>query len=281
MTLTNMSRKLCLLVTNTFKNIVCRNYGSVTQMTSKEHENKTFNTFKENFCCEELDKSLLKKLINKSNYKWKSNPQKDTDLIRECNFEIDIYDNCINLVNGKNYIVNQPSGSQEFPDIVLLNYNNNKLKLYYIECKGIIPKFNNNPPKMKKNVLYVCGHQLYCGFLLSTPELEERINEYIRRYYELVNEFKTDELRIVPYKVIERNWKKDEGPKCFRDRKEQNTPLINEYFNYFINDDVKERLYKVDIGLEKYRKFKNNPNLEICDMLNSSLGIGWYNDQNI
>lgn len=265
------------ILPKTLSDIIFPNYGHKTQMTSKEHEKHTYNIFKDTFCCENLKKKDFKKMINKCDYKWKSNPQKETDLIRKCNFEIEITDNCIDLIDGKNYIVNQPSGSQEFPDIVLLNYSNNKLKLYYVECKGLVPKFNNNPPKMKKNVLYICRHQLYCGFLLSTPELEKRKDEYIRRYYELVNEFKSDELKIVPYKVIERDWVKNKGPKCFREREGQNSVLINEYFNHFISEDVKKKYEK--IALDNYRKSKNDDNLEFKDLYNSSLGINWLYSQ--
>lgn len=236
-------KKPCLLhkeILRELKKFIPKNYGHETQMTSKLHEKHTYNIFKNTLCCKELSKQEFKKLINKSKHKWKSKPQEEDDLIRKCNYEIGIINNCINLVNGTNYIVYQPSGSQDFPDILLLNYDDDKLKLYYIECKQSIPKFNNNPPKMKKNVLYVCGHQLYCGFLLSTPKLEERIKEFKKKYCELVDEYKSDEIKIVPYKVIERDWKKDEGPKCFRKRKEENIPLINKYFNYFINDNVKK-----------------------------------------
>ena len=30
-----------------------------------------------------------------------------------------------------------------------------------IECKGIIPKFNNNPPKKNDNCIYICGNTVF------------------------------------------------------------------------------------------------------------------------
>ena len=88
---------------------------------------------------------------------------------------------------------------------------------------------------MNINCIYICGKDLYNGFLLTTQEWQDRKNEYIEKYYALVQEFTTDDMLIVPYKVIELNWIQGMGPQCFIDRSEQNVPLITECFSRFLN----------------------------------------------
>ena len=139
-------------------------------------------------------------------------------------------------IRNQNYITEQPSGGPDYPDYVLIRLDmESNVQILYIECKQMRPKFNNNPPKMKKNCLYVCGNKLYNGFLLTTPEWQDHKDRYITRYRELINEFHTDEFRVVLYKVIELKWITGEGPRCFIERKDQNIPLITETVSRFVN----------------------------------------------
>ena len=111
---------------------------------------------------------------------------------------------------------------------------NNDLQITMIECKQLIPKFNNNPPKMKKNCIYICGNKIYNGYLLTTPEWQEKKENYIQRYKDLVNEFSDEELNIVSYKVIELNWRRGCGPLCYQERRDQNIPLITRCLSRYI-----------------------------------------------
>ena len=111
---------------------------------------------------------------------------------------------------------------------------NNHLQLAYIECKQEVPKFNNNPPKMNKNCIYICGNKMYNGFLLTTQEWQDKKNDYIQRYNSLVQEFSAEDMIIIPYKVIELKWIRGRGPQCFIDREEQNIPLITECLSRYL-----------------------------------------------
>ena len=74
-------------------------------------------------------------------------------------------------------------GIKKNPDIMIFRLDqSNNLQIAYIECKQKNPKFNNNPPKMNKNCIYVCGNKMFNGFLLTTQEWQDRKNEFIIKY---------------------------------------------------------------------------------------------------
>ena len=218
---------------NDINNINICNYGSNTQLTSKEHEHKVYEIIKKQFFCKEINNKEFRKFIKKNNYEWCN--FKESTLIRSCPPYIKIINNNLNLIKGQNYIINQPSGGQNFPDICLISLDEyDNLQLSYIECKQKIPKFNNNPPKMNKNCIYICGNEIYNGFLLTTKDWQNRKNNFISKYNLLAKEHSSDDMIIVPYKVIELKWIEDKGSQCFIERKEQNLPLINECFSRFL-----------------------------------------------
>ena len=204
-------------------NIENNNNGSNTQLTASQHENKCIEIIKRRFNTSTLNKESFRKFILDNGRIW---CKSDNAINRTCDDCINIYNNSLNLEDNKNYLIEQPSGPQDYPDICLIRLNNNSLQITMIECKQIIPKFNNNPPKMKKNCLYICGNKIYNGFLLTTPEWQEKKDIYIQRYKDLVNEFNDEELKIVPYKVIELNWRRGDGPLCYQRRRDENLPLI-------------------------------------------------------
>ena len=74
---------------------------------------------------------------------------------------------------------------------------------------------------------------MFNGFLLTTQEWQDRKNEFIQRYNSLAQEFTSQDMRVIPYRVIELNWIEDRGPRCFIDREEQNIPLITECLSRF------------------------------------------------
>ena len=218
---------------NSIEGINSTNHGQNTQLTATEHENIVCNTFKDYFNAEEINKENFRNFIKKNGYSWCG--QSYESINRSCPSSIRITNNSINLIRNKNYIVSQPSGGQNFPDCCLICLDNNDdIQLTMVECKQKKPKFNNNPPKMEKNCLYVCGNKIYNGYLLTTPEWQERKNTYIQRYRELVEEYTDEEMKPVLYKVIELNWGIN-GPKCFIERENQNIPLIIECLSRYLD----------------------------------------------
>ena len=221
--------QLLIEITNINEN----NHGENTQLTASEHENSVMEIISNNFNTEIIIKENFRKFIEDNGYQVCG--RSNESLIRSCVSSIPIVNNSINLEVDKNYIVHQPSGSQNFPDIMIFRLDqSNNLQIAYIECKQKNPKFNNNPPKMNKNCIYVCGNKMFNGFLLTTQEWQDRKNEFIKKYNLLAQEFTSDDMKIVPYRVIELNWLSGRGPQCFIDREDQNIPLIMEGFSRFL-----------------------------------------------
>ena len=208
------------------------NEGSNTQATSTNHETSCFSIFQRHFRALFLSSEDFRSFAAQNGYRVCSHS--DNALNRSCISSIPITNNSLNLITNQNYIVSQPAGSQNFPDGMMVRLDEtNNLQIVYIECKQLIPKFNNNPPKMNKNCIYICGNKIFNGFLLTTQEWQDRKNEFIRRYNSLAQEFTSEDMRIIPYRVIELRWINDRGPQCFIDREEQNIPLITETLSRF------------------------------------------------
>ena len=69
---------------------------------------------------------------------------------------------------------------------------------------------------------------------MTTPEWQDKKNDFIKKYNALAK-ITSEETKIIPYRVIELNWNKGLGPKCFFiDRKAQNIPLINDCLSRFV-----------------------------------------------
>ena len=217
---------------NSIHNINSNNHGENTQSTASEHENLIAENISNHFNTEEIIKEDFRRFIKLNGYEV-CNRSSET-LNRSCISSIPITNNSINLITNQNYIIKQPAGSQNYPDMIMIRLDEqNELQLVYIECKQEVPKFNNNPPKMNKNCIYICGNKIFNGFLLTTQEWQDKKNEFILRYNSLAQEFTTEDMIIVPYRVIELNWIKGKGPQCFIDREEQNIPLITECLSRF------------------------------------------------
>jgi len=205
--------------------------GSNTQITSNIHEtsiskliNKTFDTI-------DLNPLIFKKVMSENGIKIKSRTKHCDDLIIKCNGMVNVTKPNLfksELKEKQNFLVHQPSGSQDYPDFILGSYIKNDKVCYltYIECKQLIPSFNNNPPKRNKYCIYICGNHIYNGYLLSTIPMEEKINKYKMELKSLCDKYTDDELKFVPYKKIEYNWDGN-GPICFESNKINNIPLLN------------------------------------------------------
>ena len=95
---------------STFQELQLSNHGSNTQITSKEHEEKCSRILKEYFQADDLDKVNFRSLIKDNGYQV-CNSSEDS-LNRSCIPFIPITNNSLNLVTNMNYIIDQPSGSQ-------------------------------------------------------------------------------------------------------------------------------------------------------------------------
>ena len=218
---------------NIVNNIENTNNGSNTQLTASQHENKCRDIICRSFNTTSLNKESFRKFISDNGRSWCGHG--NNSIIKMCDVTIHIYNNSLNIEYNKNYLIEQPSGGQNYPDICMIRLDvNNDLQITMIECKQLIPKFNNNPPKMKENCIYICGNKMYNGYLLTTPEWQEKKENYIQRYKDLVNEFSDEELNIVSYKVIELNWRRGCGPLCYQERRDQNIPLITRCLSRYI-----------------------------------------------
>jgi hypothetical protein len=214
-------------------NIENSNNGVNTQLTASQHEKKCCDIICESFNTTTIDKDSFRKFISDNNRTWCGHG--DNSIIKMCDDTIYINNNSLNLEYDKNYLIEQPSGGQNYPDMCMIRLDiTNNLKITMIECKQLIPKFNNNPPKMKENCLYICGNKIYDGYLLTTSQWQEKKENYIQRYKDLVEEFSDEELNIVSYKVIELNWRKGCGPLCYQERRDQNIPLITRCLSRYI-----------------------------------------------
>ncbi len=219
-------------INTSINNININNHGENTQLTASEHEKCVFEIMYTYFNTNTIIKEDFRKFLKLNGYELCN--RSNNCLNRSCLSSIPITNNSINLITNKNYIVLQPAGSQNFPDMIMFCLDEtNNLQIAYIECKQKNPKFNNNPPKMNKNCIYICGNKMFNGFLLTTQEWQDRKNEYIRKYISLAQEYTSEDMIIVPYKVIELKWIKNKGPQCFIDREEDNIPLIKECFSRF------------------------------------------------
>lgn len=218
---------------SSINNIENTNNGVNTQLTASQHENKCRDIICRSFNTTSLNKESFRKFISDNGRSWCGHG--NNSIIKICDVTIHIYNNSLNIEYNKNYLIEQPSGGQNFPDMCMIRLDiNNDLQITMIECKQLIPKFNNNPPKMKENCIYICGNKMYNGYLLTTPEWQEKKENYIQRYKDLVNEFSDEELYIVSYKVIELNWRRGCGPLCYQERRDQNIPLITRCLSRYI-----------------------------------------------
>lgn len=210
-------------------NINENNHGENTQLTASEHENSVMEIISNNFNTEIIIKENFRKFIEDNGRIFKG------DLNHLCDEFISIENNSLNLEIDKNYLVKHPGGGQEYPDLLLFKLDNeNNLQLLYIECKQLSPTFNNNPPKKNKNCHYICGNQIYNGYLLLSDNHWLRISEFIRKHRELCEELSDEVIRFIPYKKIEPRWISNRGTKYFIENENQNIPLIIEGFSRFL-----------------------------------------------
>ena len=242
--------------------IVLKKNDSETQSHSKKHEKEVAKIIIEIFGCQVFDKPLFNKFITKkinkkqhfpSNFKIEcpklSNKildefikkynlenikgrniskkiEKILDKIKdnpEKNSEFKKLTNC-GIVEKTLYLVEQPFGSQSYPDFILFYINEGYFHLRYIECKQLCPNWNNSPPKNNRNCIYICGNKVYCGDCITNKEEILMDKEYSKKYDELAKEYtelakqKNLNKKYVAYKIMD------------------NIKFPPEYFNQEINN---------------------------------------------
>ena len=211
--------------------MILTNHGANTQITSREHENTCYQLIQQHFNATELQGGPFRDLIRANGRQWINNS--GTSLIDNPVVSIPITSNPLNLEADTPYIIKQPSGSQRYPDIAMIQLtDDNNLQIVYIECKQKRPTWNNTPPKRFRHCLYICGNQVFNGEIITSEDEQLLVKKYIQRYTELVREFNelTDIFKFVRYKKIElRQW----PTQYFLDSQDQNIPLITETLSRF------------------------------------------------
>ena len=213
-----------------FKNITLNSHGSETQVTAKVHETLIKTLIKDTYNCTIMDKNNFRRLlsinnINYSSNEFKSNPPSYVECVVSSGIEL-----------GKNYLVEQPFGSQNYPDLILFTLSEDSygidIDIQYIECKQAKPTWNNTPPKRYDHCLYICGNKAFVGSLICSEEEVNLIQTYVHQYTELVKTFNQNNLNIqfVRYKKIElRKW----PTPYFLENESLNFHLINETLSRF------------------------------------------------
>ena len=88
------------------------------------------------------------------------------------------------------WIVHQPNGSQNFPDLVVFKVIDDTLNMLYVECKSKRPSFNNNPPKKNPNCIYICDNLVFNGYFLRSHENVTIYDRFLAEYRELIERYK-------------------------------------------------------------------------------------------
>lgn len=209
--------------------------GYKTQKTAENHELYIKKALIKYFNAKEIMPDDLKTILSNNNKKLKSKPKKRSDIIVNCPEYINITNNnSINniLNNKKTFVVHQPSGAQDYPDIIIGTYLKSKLFLTYIECKQKKPTFNNNPPKENKNCIYICGNKIYNGSVLTDRKIQRKIRSYKNDLKILCANYTDDIIRFIPYNKIECKWTEN-GPSY---------PIDNELNDIFIENCLTRHL---------------------------------------
>jgi hypothetical protein len=210
--------------------------SSETQQTSSLHEAAIMEIFTSSGANDSMKKEPFRNLFYKLTGKT----------LNETNYSFKTYINHTQIVNieiefDKPYIVHQPNGSQNYPDFILFIIPSSKDAIFTtpIECKGIKPKFNNNPPKKNDNCIYICGNTIFNGSLLRSDECIEKYKQFQMKYRELIDSINSDsdyDMHHVQYKVTEFIGKKKPWPpKYFLGKEEENETLNLEKISYFMN----------------------------------------------
>ena len=217
-----------LKLLNRIGKLICENSGSKTQMSADIHEKKILDIFREcnvNLFDPSNGKSRENSAIFRSWFKSstgndsKSNPQESHPIISRVNSVFNY------ITPNTPFIIHQPHGSQNFPDMILFKVESEVIRTLYIECKSPKPAFNNNPPKKNSNCIYICGNKLYNGYFLRSHRCVNMYNDFLQEYKRLIEKYKNmDGYDMVPV-FYKKNEFKNFPPPFFKGKEEFNNRL--------------------------------------------------------
>tara|TARA_B100001094_G_scaffold67045_1_gene63223 strand:- start:307 stop:945 length:639 start_codon:yes stop_codon:yes gene_type:complete len=190
-----------------------------------QRELSILNIFKNKLDCTEINFEELIGIIRENGHVWRN-------IISNFPKSVPI-NNPINLISMKNYIIYQ---TKEYPYTILVRFVDNHLELTYIENKDSIPSFTiNNPPRKNKNYIYICGIDIYNGYLLTSSTWQDNFSQYYSRDLNLRNEFNNNDILIIPSHGVELNdWIEHRGTKFYRENINDSLPLIVECFSRYL-----------------------------------------------
>ena len=202
--------------------------GSKTQLSAEVHEQKILEILQE----------CGAKLFNPAQGKPRENSKKFREWFKEST-GLDSRNNIneetkilsrehpdFNYVSpDTSWVVHQPHGSQNFPDMIVFKLEKETIRTLYIECKSTKPSFNNNPPKKNSNCIYICGNVMYNGYFLRSHQSVEMYNSFLQEYKRLIEKYRNmDGYDMVPV-FYKKNEFKNFPPPFFTGKENYNDRL--------------------------------------------------------
>jgi hypothetical protein len=216
---------------NRINNLTIKSEGSKTQISADIHEKKVLESFLlsgvSNFTPDgentKNNSAFFRKWFNKTTGTDSRKDIKGIYPIVSRETDISNY-----ITPETPWIVHQPHGSQNFPDMILFKIEKDFIRTLYIECKSAKPSFNNNPPKKNGDCIYICGNKMYNGYFLRSHDSVSMYLDFLKEYKELIEKYKN----IPDYDMVPVFYKKNEfkafPPPFFKGKEELNFRL-NKY----------------------------------------------------
>jgi hypothetical protein len=201
--------------------------GSKTQLSADIHEKKILDLFLE--CGAKLfnpseGKSRDNSAIFRQWFKHSTGVNSRDTLLAKYNIISRNHPTFNYITPEIPWVIHQPHGSQNFPDMIVFKVEKESIRTLYIECKSVKPAFNNNPPKKNSNCIYICGNVMYNGYFMRSHVCVEMYNNFLQEYKRLIEKYKS----IPGYDMVPVFYKKNEfktfpppffnGKEAFNDR---------------------------------------------------------------
>ena len=183
----------CIFEKLTEHNYTKKMESKTTQKKSKIHEETIINLLINNYGFKQIEKG---KKREKTILKLNKDEIKSDNLIKAVKDKQNVTINVNNFPTGK-YIIHEINGSQNHPDILLLNVKKNTIKLFAIECKSGKGKimWNDNVPlddyyfylftdtKVDKTIIFPGGHK---------NVMSDEVKKNFIKYKKFIDEIRND-----------------------------------------------------------------------------------------
>ena len=183
----------CIFDKLTNHNYTIKMASKSTQKKSKIHEETIIDILTSNNEFEQIEKV---KKGTKTELKLNKNIIKSDNLIKAVKDKEDVISNINNIPIGK-YIIHEINGSQNHPDILLLNVKKESISFFPIECKSGKGKimWNDNVPisnyyfylftdtKINKTIIFPGGHK---------DVMSDEIKKKFIKYKEVIDKLRND-----------------------------------------------------------------------------------------